>query len=112
MHELAPHGVDYSGCMTAKIFKTALHSRLDVPKKIRGKDSVHVCREWTSEYTIPVELFYRESYNFGFLRLSFLCSFAGLEREKISFKVCFSSTESWVIFISKFLQNKRSSPLI
>ena len=39
-------------------------------------------------------------------------SFAGLERENISFKVCFSSTESWVIFISKFLQNKRSSSLI
>ena len=25
-------------------------------------------------------------YNFGFLRLSFRCSFAGLERENISFK--------------------------
>lgn len=50
--------------------------------------------------------------NLGFLRLSFRCSFAGLDRENISFNVFFSSTESWVIFISKFLQNKRSSPLI
>ena len=33
-------------------------------------------------------------YNFGFLRLNFRCSFAGLERENISLNVCFSSVES------------------
>ena len=38
-------------------------------------------------------VFWKLVYNFGFLRLSFRCSFAGLERENIPFNVCFSSTE-------------------
>jgi len=31
--ELAPYGADCSGCMTVQTFETALHSRLDVPKR-------------------------------------------------------------------------------
>lgn len=31
--ELAPYGVDCSGCMTIETFETALHARLDAPKR-------------------------------------------------------------------------------
>lgn len=31
--ELAPYGVDCSGCMTVETFETALHTRLDAPKR-------------------------------------------------------------------------------
>lgn len=32
-NDLEPYGADCSGCMTVKTFETALHSRLDVPKR-------------------------------------------------------------------------------
>ena len=32
-NELAPYGADCSGCMTLNTFETALHARLDVPKR-------------------------------------------------------------------------------
>ena len=34
---LAPFGADCSGCMTVKTFETALHARLDVPKRSKNQ---------------------------------------------------------------------------
>ena len=36
-NDLAPYGADCSGCMTVKTFETALHARLDVPKRSRNQ---------------------------------------------------------------------------
>ena len=36
-NDLEPYGADCSGCMTVKTFETALHTRLDVPKKSKNQ---------------------------------------------------------------------------
>ena len=36
-NDLASYGADCSGCMTVKTFETALHARLDVPKRCRNQ---------------------------------------------------------------------------
>ena len=36
-NDLASYGADCSGCMTVKTFETALHARLDVPKRSRNQ---------------------------------------------------------------------------
>lgn len=36
-NDLEPYGADCSGCMTVKTFETALHARLDVPKRSRNQ---------------------------------------------------------------------------
>ena len=36
-NELEPYGADCSGCMTVKIFETALHARLDAPVRSRNQ---------------------------------------------------------------------------
>ncbi|MCM1175608.1 MAG: DUF1848 domain-containing protein [Blautia sp.] len=36
-NELEPYGADCAGCMTVKIFETALHGRLDVPARKRNQ---------------------------------------------------------------------------
>ena len=36
-NDLEPYGADCSGCMTVKTFETALHAKLDVPKKSKNQ---------------------------------------------------------------------------
>lgn len=36
-NDLEPYGADCSGCMTVKTFETALHARLDVPKRRKNQ---------------------------------------------------------------------------
>ena len=36
-NDLQAYGADCSGCMTVKTFETALHARLDVPKRSRNQ---------------------------------------------------------------------------
>lgn len=36
-HDLAAYGADCSGCMTVNTFETALHERLDVPKRAKNQ---------------------------------------------------------------------------
>ena len=36
-NDLEPYGADCSGCMTVKTFETALHTRLDVPKRSKNQ---------------------------------------------------------------------------
>jgi len=41
-NELAIYGADCSGCMTLNTYETALHCRLDAPKKKGARKDVHV----------------------------------------------------------------------
>ncbi len=40
--ELAPYGVDCSGCLTQEVYETALHTKLDMPK-IKGQRNECAC---------------------------------------------------------------------
>ena len=40
--ELAPYGVDCSGCLTQEVYETVLHTKLDMPK-IKGQRNECAC---------------------------------------------------------------------
>ncbi|MCD8075393.1 MAG: DUF1848 family protein [Lachnospiraceae bacterium] len=52
-NDLAPYGIDCSGCMTVKTYEQALHCRLDVPKRNRPVGNAPVILPMISAHMIP-----------------------------------------------------------